>query len=141
MVNTTLDLIDDDVKEVSVRWNNRGAPVEINSAIAGTTRRGILFSLLAMGENIECKSQVTVFGTQGQLQTGVWGEFLRIKTEDGRGFRDVRLKLRVPVWDTFLQTRDGRMANPCPVDKGVRFARFMDLARKSAESGQVARAR
>jgi predicted dehydrogenase len=141
MVNTTLDLIDDDVREISVRWNHHGAPVELNAAISGSTKGGVLFSMLGVGENIQCKSQITVFGTRGQIQTGAWGELLRMKTDDGNDFKDVKLKLGVPVWETFLQARAGKMTNPCPVDKGVRFARFMDLARKSAESGQVVRSR
>ena len=141
MVNTTLDLVDDDVREMLVRWNHHGAPVELNAAIAGSTKGGILFTMLGVGENIQCKSQITVFGTRGQIQTCAWGKFLRMKTNERNDFKDVKLKLGVPVWDTFLQTRDGKLDNPCPVDKGVRFARFMDLARKSAESGEVVRAR
>jgi predicted dehydrogenase len=141
MVNTTLDLVDDEVKEMSVRWNQRGTPVELNAAISGSTKRGILLSMLAIGENMECKSQITVFGTRGQIQTDAWGKFLRMKTVAREEFKEVKVKIGVSVWETFLQTRDGKIENPCSVDKGVRFARFMDLARKSAESGQVVRTR
>jgi predicted dehydrogenase len=141
MVNTTLDLVDDDVREMSVRWNHHGAPVELNAAIAGSTKGGILFTMLGVGENIRCQSQITVFGTRGQIQTCAWGKFLRMKMEGEDDFKDVKLKLRAPAWETFLQTRDGKMKSPCPVDKGVRFARFMDLARESAEAGEVVGAR
>jgi len=45
------------------------------------------------------------------------------------------------VWEQFLKVRAGKMENPCPAEVGLRFARLMDLIRKSNESGKMIRSR
>jgi predicted dehydrogenase len=40
-------------------------------------------------------------------------------------------------WEQFLRVRAGKMENPCPPEVGPRFARLMDLIRKSAETGRT----
>ena len=39
-----------------------------------------------------------------------------------------------------MKVRAGQMENPCPPEIGLRFARLMDMIRKSAETGRTIRA-
>jgi predicted dehydrogenase len=132
MVNTVVDLLGEDVTEVRAIMDNRGAPVEINSSVSAISRSGVVLSLAGAGDSVQCTSEVMVFGDRGVLRTGIWGECLFLKKADQKEFIPIPyLKSRGP-WEQFLRVREGRMANPCPAEVGLRFAKLMDRIRRSA---------
>lgn len=140
MINTVIELLGEDVAEVSAVLDNRGTPVEINAAVSGRSRSGIMFSLAAAGDSIQCCSDIMVCGESGVLQTGIWGERLNIKTLAKPDFQPVKLPGSQGVWGQFLKVRQGRMENPCPPEIGLRFAKLMDMVYASAKQGRVVRA-
>jgi len=139
MVNTVVELLGEDVVEVTALMDNRGAPVEIVSSVGGRSRSGILFSLAADGDSVHCASRVMVFGTAGVLETGIWGERLNLRTADQRQYAPVACPKSQGVWEQFLKVRAGRIVNPSPPEIGLRFARLMDMIRASAATGRVVR--
>jgi predicted dehydrogenase len=141
LVNTSLELMGGEVDEVTALFDNRGAPVEINAAVTGRSRSGIQFSMTAAGDCIRCTSQILVFGDRGVLETGVWGERLRVLKAGEKEFQDVPVARSRGVWDIFVRVREGRMPNPCPAEVGLRFAMLMDAIRASAASGRAVRVR
>lgn len=145
LLNTLLDLLDDEISQVAALQDHRGAPVEIDTVVAGRTRGGTLFSFTAAGDSIHCTSELQIFGTKGALRTGIWGERLEWKSaeqKDGaREWTPLKLPQRRGVWQQFLAVRAGRRPNPCPAEMGLRFARAMDLIRRSVASRRVERAR
>jgi predicted dehydrogenase len=138
MVNTVVDLLGEDLVQVSALLDNRKAPVEIVSSVSGLSRSGILISLAGAGDSIQCSSQIMVFGEEGILQTGIWGERLLIKQETQPDFKPVPLPKSRGVWEEFVKVRQGKAKNPCPPEVGLRFARLMDMIRKSADTGRSA---
>lgn len=141
MVNTVVDLIGEDVHDVTALFDNAGTPVEINAAVAGRFAGGAQFTLMAAGDSVHCQSDIQVFGDSGVLQTGIWGERLRIKGKDKGEFEDVPYARSMGVWEQFLKVRAGRRQNPCPPEVGLRFAKLMDMIRASAAAGRAVRAR
>jgi predicted dehydrogenase len=141
MVNTVVDLLGEDVAEVSARFDNCGTPVEIRAVVTGLTRSGVMFSLTAAGDSVTCTSDVVAIGRDGVLQTGIWGGALNLRTQECRDFKPIPTPPSKGVWDQFVRVRQGRMENPCPPEVGLRFAKLMDLIRESARTGQTARAR
>ena len=141
MVNTVVDLIDQDVVEVCALMDNCGTPVDINSTVSGRFRDGTMFSLAAAGDSMHCTSLVTVIGDQGILQTGIWGEPLLFKPVKGSAFSEVRYPESKGVWEQFLRVRAGKQANPCPAEVGLRFAKLMDMIRKSDSTQKTIRTR
>jgi predicted dehydrogenase len=158
MVNTVLDLIGEDAVEVAALLDRCGTPVEINSSVSGRFRGGAMFSLTGAGDSIQCVSSIMIFGDAGVLETGNWGEKLNIKVEAAsrrlmkkrdasslpRSFCDgqwhaVPYPKSQGVWEQFLKVRAGKMQNPCPAEVGLRFAKFMDMVRESAEKGRTIR--
>jgi predicted dehydrogenase len=140
MVNTVVDLVGDDIVEATALMDNRGTPVEINASVSARTRNGIMVSLAAAGDSVYCDSLVRVFGDKGVLETGIWGGRLRLILPDGnREPRDIPLPKPKGVWYEYIKVRQGRMPNPCPPEVGLRFARLMDLIRRSVRTGRVAR--
>lgn len=137
MVNTVVDLLGADVARVTAVLDNRGAPVEINSAVSGISTNGIVFSLGGAGDCVQCCSQIMVFGDEGVIQTGIWGESLLMKKRNDPEFRPVPYTKSRGPWEQFLRVREGRMKNPCPPEVGLRFAKLMDMIRKSAETGRT----
>ena len=139
MINTVVDLIADDVREVFAIFDNRGAPVEINSTISGRFFNGITFSMGGFGDATHCTSQIRIFGDKGTLETGVWGEYLFFRSaQRGAEFEPVRYRgsnRSVGSWGRFVRVLQGKLENPCPPEVGLRFARLMDMIRASAESG------
>ena len=141
MVNTVVDLIGQDVVEVCALMDRCGTRVDINSTISGRCRDGTMLSLAAAGDSIPCTSEVTVMGDEGILQTGIWGERLRFKPVKKGDFADVSYPRSKGVWEQFLKVRAGKQANPCPPEVGLRFAKLMDMIRKSADTRKTVRSR
>lgn len=141
MVNTVVDLIDQDVVEVCAIMDNCGTPVDINTTVSGRFRDDAMFSLAAAGDSMHCTSEVTVIGDRGILQTGIWGERLLFKGLKDSAFSDVKYPRSKGVWEQFLKVRAGKQANPCPPEVGLRFARLMDMIRKSADTRTTLRSR
>ncbi len=137
MINTVVDLLADEVAQVTALLDNRGAPVEINSSVSGRTRNGIMFSLTGAGDSIQCASQILVFGDRGILRTGIWGESLALKKESQHEFVSVSFVKSKGPWQQFLKVRAGKMENPCPPESGLRFALLMDMIRESAATGRT----
>jgi len=141
MVNTSLELLGEDVAEVVALMDNRGTPVEINSTVSGRTRGGVTFSLTAIGDSMDCTSQVMVIGDTGILETGIWGERLKLRKIGTREFQPVPYPKSQGPWGQFLKVRAGRMKNPSPPEIGLRFAEMMDMIRQSVATGRVVRRR
>lgn len=141
MVNTVVDLIDQDVVRVCALMDNCGTPVDINSTVSGRFRDGAMFSLAAAGDSMHCTSEVTVIGDKGILQTGIWGERLLFKSIKDSAFSEVKVPKSKGVWEQFLKVRGGKQANPCPPEVGLRFARLMDMIRKSADTRTTVKTR
>jgi predicted dehydrogenase len=137
MVNTVVDLINEDVASVTAILDQRGTPVEIASTVGGVSRGGIFFSLAGAGDSMQCHSQITVFGDKAVLRTGIWGENLSLKKHDQPDFMPVPYQASRGPWEQFLNVRAGKMTNPCPPEIGLRFAKLMDAIRESAQSGRV----
>ncbi|NQZ69722.1 MAG: Gfo/Idh/MocA family oxidoreductase [Lentisphaeria bacterium] len=137
MINTVVDLGQDDVVEVSAIMDNCATPVEINSTVSGRFASGTMFSLAAAGDSMHCTSMVTVMGDRGVLQTGIWGERLLFKSHKDAEFTEVKTAKSQGVWEQFIKVRSGKVENPCPPEVGLRFARLMDMIRKSADTGKT----
>lgn len=137
MINTVVDLLGEEVAQVSALLDNRGTPVEIVSTVSGVSRSGVFFSLTGAGDSIQCNSEITVFGDKAVLKTGIWGEGLWLKTQHQRDFVPLRYAKSKGPWEQFLKVRAGRMQNPCPPEIGLRFARLMEMIRESAHTGRM----
>lgn len=142
MVNTVVELGGADVGEVYAQVDNCGSPVEINSTVTGRFRHGVFFAMTAMGNSIQGHSQVRVFGDEGVLETGIWGERLNLMLRKKEGWQAVKYRpQRGGVWSQFVRVLDGRRANPCPPEVGLRFAKLMDGIRQSAAEGRLVKLR
>lgn len=137
MINTVVDLLGEDVVRVAALLDNSGTPVEINSAVSGVSKRGVMISLAGAGDSIQCCSQITVFGDRGVIKTGIWGEYLLMKKIKDGNFEPVPYRRSRGPWETFLKVREGKMDNPCPPAVGLRFSKLMDMIRKSADTGRT----
>ncbi|MCH2176246.1 MAG: Gfo/Idh/MocA family oxidoreductase [Lentisphaeria bacterium] len=136
MINTVVDIAQQDVKHVMALMDNCGTPVEINSTISGMFADGSMFSLAGAGDSLHCSSEVLVIGDQGTIRTGIWGERLEIKKAKGSDFKPVKTRRSKGVWEQFIRVRSGKQENPCPPEIGLRFAKLMDMIRKSADTGK-----
>lgn len=138
MLNTVSDLAGEDFVEVAAWLENRGRPVEILATAMGRLRSGALVTLTGCGDTIpSCASSVWVFCTRGILSTGVWGEWLKLQRHGHRRFRNVPVPASLGAWQQFLAVREGRMANPCPPEVGLRMALLYDAIRASAAQGGI----
>lgn len=137
MLNTVVDLLGEDIVRVTALLDNCGTPVEVNSSVSGRSRTGIAISLAGAGDSVQCCSQVFVFGDKGVIRTGIWGENLSRKRAGSPDYVDVPYRASRGPWEQFLKVRAGMMENPCPAEVGLRFAKLMDMIRKSSETGRT----
>jgi len=136
MINTVVDILNDDVDTVFAIQDNKGTPVEVCSAITAKTRKGILVNLTGAGCSIGCNSEIFIFGTKGVIRTGAWGEKLEMRKEGEEDLSPVKYPQSTGVWEQFLKVRSGELKNPCPPKVGLQFARLMEMISASAASGK-----
>jgi len=139
-VNTMLEIIESDISELAALADNRGAPLNISSAIAGRFENGALFTICTEGNTLDYAARLTIYGTSGILATGSWGGHLRI-TRPGQKEEAVPCDPNPNTFAEFLRARAGEIPNPCPAEIGLRFAKFMDMVQTSAAQGRVKRSR
>jgi predicted dehydrogenase len=138
MLNTVADLVGEDFDQVAAWLDNYGRPVDILAAVMGRLESGALVTLHGCGETIRtCESGVWVFGTEAILYTDVWGQWLKIKRQGRRRFREVKVPPSMGVWEQFLAVRAGQIPNPCPPEVGLRMARLWDAIKASAAQDGV----
>ena len=136
MLNTVADLVGGDFVEVAAWLDNHGRPVDTLAAVMGRLESGALVTMTGCGEAIpSCASDVRIFCSQAILQTGIWGERLKLQRHGRKQLRTVKVEPSLGVWEQFLAVREGRMPNPCPPEVGLRMARLWDTIRASAAQG------
>jgi hypothetical protein len=108
-------------------------PVEIDAAFVARTQSGILVTINACGDTFPTiGSEIHVFGTQGILRTGQWGERLEFQKAGRKALRKVAVEPSMGVWQQFLKIRAGDIPNTSPPEIGLRMARLWDAVRESA---------
>ena len=136
MLNTVADLAGEDFAEVAAWLQEDGQPVDIRATVMARLGSGALVTMNGCGSAIpSCHSDIRVFTTNAILRTGIWGELLEIQRSGGRGLRKVRTVAPIPVWEQFLNVREGRAVNPSPPEVGLRMARLWDAIRESSANG------
>ena len=130
-INTLFEIIGSDVRALSAFTDNRGAPVNISAAIAGCFENGALFTICTEGNTLDYSAHLTIYGSTGSLVIGSWGHNLRI-TRHGQKEEPVPCEHNRHTFAEFLRVRAGEIPNPCPAEVGLRFAKFMDMVKKSA---------
>jgi predicted dehydrogenase len=133
MLNTVSDLAGEDFAQVAAWMEDDGRPVDIRAVVMGRLASGALVTMNACGSAIpSCHSDIRVFTTKAILRTGIWGETLELQRAGAGRLRKVRSIAPMPVWEQFLNVRDGREPNPSPPEVGLRMARLWDAIRESA---------
>lgn len=136
MLNTVADLAGEDFSQIAAWMEDDGRPVDIRAVVMGRLASGALVTMNACGGAIpSCHSDIRVFTTRAILRTGIWGEVLELQRAGAGRLRKVRSIAPMPVWEQFLNVRDGRELNPSPPEVGLRMARLWDAIRESATRG------
>lgn len=136
MLNTVADLAGEDFVEVAAWLDNNGRPVDTRAAVMARLASGVMVTMNGCGEAIpSCASDLRVFAEKGILRTGIWGERLELQRHGKQHLRRVPVPPSLGVWEQFIAVREGKMANPCPPEVGLRMARLWDAIRASAEQG------
>ena len=141
MLNTVADLAGEGFAEIAAWLDNNGRRVDTLAAVIGRLESGALVTLHGCGETVpSCASDVRVFCSEAILQTGVWGERLRIQRHGAKQLRSVKVPPSLGVWEQFLAVRERRLANPCPPEVGLRMAILWDAIKaSSAQNGAPVR--
>lgn len=138
MLNTVVDLAGEEFDEVAAFMDFNGRPVETEAAVIGRLKSGAMVTLHGAGESIpSCASDIYAFFTQAILRTGIWGEKLEIQPAGEKHFKRVRVPKSLGVWEQFLAVRNGKLANPCPPEVGLRMAKLYDAIKMSAAQNGV----
>ena len=136
MLNTVADLAGEDFAQVAAWLEDDGRPVDVRAVVMGRLVSGALVTMNACGSAIpSCHSDIRVFTTKAILRTGIWGEVLELQRAGAGRLTKVRSVTGMPVWEQFLNVRDGRERNPSPPEVGLRMARLWDAIRESAAKG------
>ena len=139
MLNTVVDLAGEEFTEVAAFMDFNQHPVETEAVVIGRLKSGAMVTLHGAGESIpSCASDIYAFYSKAILRTGIWGEKLEMQPTGEDHFRRVRVAKSRGVWEQFLAVREGKLANPCPPEVGLRMAKLYDAIKISAaQNGAV----
>ena len=146
MLNTISDLATEEFETVWAVISNEGSDVDITGMVMGRLVSGTLVTINACGNTVpSCASDIRVYGTDGILRTGAWGERLHILRQQAKDAKSLEFgrdsgweKIEVPasrgVWEEFLTVKFGGVENPSPPELGLRMARLWDAIKRSSEN-------
>jgi hypothetical protein len=106
--------------------------VEKAGVVMGKLKSGVMVTMHGCGDVSVTGSEVRVFGSQGMLLTGIWGERLELACDSASGLQPVAVPESLGTWQQFLAVRAGTLDNPCPPEVGLRMARLWDAIQASA---------
>lgn len=134
MLNTVLHIAGEPFVEVCALQDSFDRRVEVQAVVMGRLRSGAIVTMHGAGDTgvDGCESEVRVFGTQGMMRTGIWGEFLELMPHNSLQFEPVPVPRRQSTWLHFLMVRDGAMANPCPPEASLQVAYLWAAIQESA---------
>lgn len=136
LLNTLSDLAGEPFAEVAAWVDHRQTPVDILAAAMGRLKSGALVTINGCGDTIpSCSSDIRVFCTDGILQTGMWGGYLRVQRRGSKQLRAVKCPPSSGVWQQFLAVRSGEIENPSPPEVGLRMSQLWDALQASAAQG------
>lgn len=138
MLNSVADVVGEPFTEVIAWVDNMDSPVDIQAVILGRLASGAMVSMHGSGDTgvAGCDSEIRIFGTQGMLRTGIWGEFLEKMRSDQDVFHPVAVDRPQSTWTTFLGVRNQQIKNPCPPEIGLRMATLWEaMLESSAKNG------
>lgn len=146
-INAVCHLAAEEFASLSAEFDYNGTPVEVNAAVRGRLRSGVLVSILATGNTAKsCGSDVRVYCSGGILRTTAWGDSLEILREQpvdwkltgtsrDEGWEPVNVRESPGMWAEFLRVIRGDIPNPSPPEQGLRMALVWDAIKKSADNG------
>ncbi len=138
MLNTVVDLAGQEFSEVAAFMDYNQHPVETEAVVIGRLKSGAMVTLHGAGESVpSCASDIYAFYSKAILRTGIWGEKLEMQRAGKDRFTRVRVPKSRGVWEQFLAVREGKLANPCPPEVGLRMAKLYDAIKLSADQKGV----
>lgn len=137
MLNTVVDLAGEGFVEVGAWLDNLGSPVDLLGVVMGRLASGALVTLHGCGRSAPgfIDSDVRIYGTKGLIRTCIWGRRLEMARAGETELTPVPVPESLGTWQQFLAVRDGRLANPCPPEVGLRMARLWDAITESSARG------
>jgi predicted dehydrogenase len=132
MLNTVADLAGENFVEVAAWIDDRGRPVDILAVVIGRLESGTLVTMNACGETPSIGSEVRLFCTNGNIRTGIWGEFLEVQKTGEAELQKVAVPESSGVWEQFVAVRQGTMVNTGRPEVGLRMALLWDAIQESA---------
>ena len=142
MLNSVADIIGEPFTEVIAWVDKLDSPVDIQAVIMGRLASGAMVTMNGCGDTgvAGCESEIRLFGTNGMLRTGIWGEFLEKMGQSETTFQPVSVGRPQSTWATFLAVRNQLMKNPCPPEIGLRMALLWEaILESSTRNGQAVR--
>lgn len=137
MLNTVVDLAGEEFVEVGAWLDNLDGPVDLLGVVMGRLASGALVTLHGCGRSAPgfIDSDVRIYGTKGLIRTCIWGRRLEMARAGETELTTVPVPESLGTWQQFLAVRDGRLANPCPPEVGLRMARLWDAITESSARG------
>ncbi|MCM5555956.1 Gfo/Idh/MocA family protein [Pleomorphomonas sp. NRK KF1] len=134
LMNTVCLLANSDFASVGAYMDNRGAPVDIVTAVSARLANGALATLTAAGEGPKgCASFISLFFTKAIVRIDAWGSWRELILDGASQPRETAEILDNPL-KSFLAIRAGSMENTGSVEMGLRFARLWDAIKASARA-------
>jgi len=137
MLNALLAFVDAPPTDVFAYVDRRGTDVDINSVVSVRFADGCLGNLTCLGNAVTMLHDVTVYGTEGIVRTGVGGG--RLEHYDAQGklvsYPHVPYEAQTPVGNFVhaIQGRDEVRAGP---SRGLAMSELMNAIYESARRGE-----
>jgi predicted dehydrogenase len=138
MLNGMMWLINSPVKKVFAIADRCGTKVDINATVSVEFENGCLGSVACSGNaTMRGDTGITLYGTQGTINTGIWGEKLEHFDKAGEKVLYPYVPYKtVPPEQNFVNAILGKDTLRCPGRCGIVLAELMDAIYESIETGR-----
>jgi len=137
MLNALLAFVDAPPVDVFACIDHRGTNVDINAVVSVRFANGCLGNLTCLGNAVTMLHDVTVYGTEGIVRTGVGGG--RLEHYDAQGkliaYPHVPYEVQTPV-SNFVHAIQGRDEVRVGPRRGLVMSELMDAIYESAKRGE-----
>ncbi|HUW84683.1 MAG TPA: Gfo/Idh/MocA family oxidoreductase [Phycisphaerae bacterium] len=137
MLNALLAFVDAPPAEVFACIDHRGTDVDINAVVSVRFTNGCLGNLTCLGNAVTMLHDVTVYGTEGIVRTGVGGG--RLEHYDAQGklisYPHVPYEAQTPV-SNFVHAIQGRDEVRAGPSRGLAMSELVDAIYESARRGE-----
>jgi predicted dehydrogenase len=137
LLNAPVKVTGRSYERAAAQLQNRGQDYELIGSVMGLMSGGVPFTMVFCGDTTQgCASSVTYYYEKAMVKADIWGKWIEVH-QNGNVTRQEVGEDMPYVLKAFIDTCQGRMANPSTAETSLHLAEFWECINRSSAEGAV----